>query len=76
MEYKPCYNLRNMEWIDIKERLPRDYQKIIVGRKGEENIVQTMTYRDRYKNQENWGTTMIDYFAKPTHWMPVPKAPK
>ena len=63
------------EWISIKDRLPENFQNIIVGRVGEPNVMAIISYQDSYAYDYYWGSGM-DIFAKPTHWMPLPPPPK
>lgn len=63
-----------MNWVEVSERLPNDYQKVIVGRIGEANVMKILTYRNHFDNK-HWGDSMESYFASPTHWMPIPEPP-
>ena len=62
------------EWISIKDRLPENFQYIIVGRVDEPNVMEIVSYQDSYASSYYWGSG-THIFAKPTHWMPLPKPP-
>jgi hypothetical protein len=61
------------QWVSITERLPKNGQRVIVCRKNETNVMGLITYRSHFGN--NWGDSMLDYFASPTHWMELPEVP-
>ena len=64
-----------MKWINIKDELPKHYQKVIVGRENEPDVMKVITFREKYIGQDYWGDCMVSLFAKPTHWMPLPPPP-
>ncbi len=64
--------IEDMKWISVNDRLPNDYQRVLVVNKG--NAMKIVTYRDKYKGAKYWGDSMVDLFASPTHWM-LPKTP-
>jgi len=62
----------NDDWISIKDALPNHYQRVIVGRETEAGVMAIVTYEDT--NDKHWGS-VSNWFAEPTHWMPLPKQP-
>lgn len=63
-----------MHWVAVSERLPNDYQRVLVGRAGEANVMKVLTYKKEFDNK-HWGDSMESHFASPTHWMPLPEPP-
>lgn len=63
-----------IHWVAISDRLPNDYQRVIVARKGEANVMKILTYKKHFDNK-HWGDSMESHFASPTHWMPLPEPP-
>ena len=63
-----------MHWVAVSERLPNDYQRVLVGRAGEANVIKVLTYKKEFDNK-HWGDSMESHFASPTHWMPLPEPP-
>lgn len=61
-------------WIGVKERLPKDGQKVIAAFRNEEGMIVDQT---RYSNGEfdfaNWAYVWDENI---THWMPLPQPPK
>jgi hypothetical protein len=62
-------------WISVEDRLPEDFQRVIVGRKCVKNVMKIICYRDKFKDEKYWGESMADNFDSPTHWMPLPEPP-
>lgn len=68
-----------MEWIKVEKQLPNEGEEVIVFVNGFSTIAEYKGYGDT-----GWtvlrGIGIIDpfdyYSLKPTHWQPLPKAPK
>lgn len=65
------------EWISVKDRLPNDYQAVIVSDGGEPEFAIF------YKYYYGYGPTFVtpDCYEEEiiegiTHWMPLPEPPK
>ena len=68
-----------MNWINVKDKLPNEGDEVIVYVNGFSTIAE-------YKGYGDTGWTVLtgigtvdpfDYcYLKPTHWQPLPKAPK
>jgi hypothetical protein len=61
----------DMEWQPI-ETAPKD-KRILLGRVGHPWAF-TACWRDYYKHWST-GSSSMDFFAEPTHWMQAPEAP-
>jgi len=59
-----------MEWISVKDKLPKDEEIVIIG-----HIKQKETIMARYYSYCQ-GFFSDDKNMKPTHWMPRPEPPK
>ena len=64
-----------MKWISIKDELPKNYQRVIVGRDNETNVMKILTFKDSFIDKNYWGDCIESFFAEPTHWMPLPPPP-
>jgi len=64
------------EWISVADRLPEEYQKVLVGREGAENVFALIMYRKDQCNSRFWQDSCVNMFASPTHWHPVTKINK
>lgn len=61
-------------WISVKERLPKDGQKVIAAfRDGEGVIVDQARYSNGEFDFANWAYVWHENI---THWMPMPEPPK
>ena len=61
-------------WISVKERLPKDGQKVIAAfRDGEGVIVDQARYSNGEFDFANWAYVWDENI---THWMPMPEPPK
>lgn len=59
------------EWISVEERLPEDYERVLVYL--DENIgVVLHTDTDRITQNKKW----VRWPGNVTHWMPLPMPPK
>ncbi|MBO7251527.1 MAG: DUF551 domain-containing protein [Oscillospiraceae bacterium] len=63
------------EWIPVSERLPEDFQRVLVFRPGQYFEIH-VTRMDGF----NWEKWDMDYSTGKkgaiTHWMPLPEPPK
>lgn len=68
-----------MEWIDVKERLPNEGQKVLIARReGSRRWVEFSTYLpDKYKEYP-WASEWGNNGPSVTHWMEftLPDPPK
>lgn len=61
-------------WISVKERLPKDGQKVIAAfRDGGDVIVDQARYSNGEFDFANWAYVWDENI---THWMPMPEPPK
>lgn len=60
-----------MNWISVKERMPKDEEKVLIFADGE---IHLMTYNANWQDF----TGIEDCFeeSKIKHWMPLPEPPK
>ena len=65
------------EWISVKDRLPEDFEFIIVAN-WDENHTPRVVKRKALMAREYWGivTGFYAHGQQVTHWMPVPQPPK
>ena len=63
------------KWISVKDRLPNDFETVIVGRSDDFDCpcAREAVYMERGKFLQQ----MLNIeFVNPTHWMPLPEPPK
>lgn len=72
-----------MNWISIKDKLPRDYQKVMAFNNEEAWNEYGPFFICNYSGGEVWYVVNDTYpncsnYYKfvPTHWMPLPETPK
>ncbi len=60
------------EWISVKDRLPENYDSVLVYCKGNSSIVDVCSYSDSigFMGIAPYWIELI------THWMPLPEPPK
>ena len=65
------------EWISVKDRLPEDFEFIIVAN-WDENHTPRVVKRKALMAREYWGivTGFYAHGQQVTHWMPLPQPPK
>ena len=69
-----------MEWISVKDNYPQDKQKIkikVEDIQGNEHELEAV-FND-YEDCRSWKIKPpenVIIYAKPTHWMPIPKPPE
>lgn len=62
-----------MKWIPCKDRLPKEFQKVLACRDGEVAIGYTFIRADGQRSYSFNGTVAADHLIKPfDHWMPIP----
>ena len=62
------------EWISVEERLPKDYQEVIVYSANIEFNIFTYQGNNEWRNEQ--GMTFETEDSIITHWMPLPTPPK
>ena len=64
-----------VEWIAVKDRKPADQQHVLIWPRDESGMgVVSAIFTKRYKPRGEF--MLYGVVHKPTHWMPLPKAPK
>lgn len=74
----------NEGWISVKDRLPRQYETVLIYRKDYNNIFIAKAYNSKYKGKiDHWsycevdGTNRVEFSEKVvTHWQPLPSPPR
>jgi len=59
-----------MEWISIKDRLPKEHESVLLF----EDKFKTIVYG--FWNGEDFYQTFNGLYDGVTHWMPLPQPPK
>lgn len=60
-------------WVSVKERLPEDGQEVLVF---EEGTISTNCFSNRREPFLRWDLYPNGFSCDPSHWMPLPEAPK
>ena len=62
-----CFRLTDQKWISVDERLPEEYENVLVCAEGKVTVGQMWLFGD--------GSKLFTIIGV-THWMPLPKPPK
>lgn len=62
-----------VEWVSVKDRLPPEYEDVLVYRDGSYGIADMFEGYCEETNGAVWSYTGI---GDPLYWMPLPKPPK
>ena len=62
------------EWISVKDRLPSEFETVIVGRSDDHVCPCAREAMHRGNGKFMQSGLNID-FVNPTHWMPLPEPP-
>jgi hypothetical protein len=76
--YEKSEELKSMDWISVKERLPEIGEEVIVWHTGLERRIIALALPDRYFKVSNADGSSIHYSAGQyniTHWQPLPDKP-
>lgn len=69
-----------MEWISVKDRLPKSSLWVLVAYKTSKRqcLMMEIAYLQNYFGYQDWYTTEAKYNTVEgvTHWMPLPELPK
>lgn len=60
-----------MQWISVKERLPEHFEDVLTFEDGECYRVNSISQLTKY-----WWDSDEGFERHPSHWMPLPEAPK
>lgn len=63
---------QTQKWISVEERLPDPFERVLVARKGKEELVVDWGFRDVGIWWKVYGTRTKNVFF----WMPLPEPPK
>lgn len=61
------------EWISVKDRLPKPYERVLTYRK--DYAIDTETYKGKFGKNIMWSWD-VEAMTPVTHWMPLPEPPK
>lgn len=66
-----------MDWIDLKDSQPDDFQYVIVGRMKSRDSMEAC-FPAMYADDKFWVPTLSGQkdMVNPTHWMPLPEPPR
>lgn len=73
-----------MEWISVKEDLPKDESNVLAVLNGQVCVMSYFSFHEDGKSNLIWGyvydgvngDAIFDDNYYPTHWMPLPSPPK
>jgi len=60
------------EWISVKDRLPKNFEPVIVCRRGKDGTIVEQGFKDAGSWWKVYGTRTKNV----THWMPLPEPPE
>ena len=76
-------NTNNQQWISVRDRLPRDAERVLVVVRNRQNVVQTHvaisevhTWTDSVGRKRIWWSKYTKRNSEITHWMPLPEEPE
>ena len=70
----PAADVRPVEWIPVKERLPKYGERVLVFG----GVTMYVAYYDKNRyGGESWHKlNSKSHYCNPTHWMPLPEPPR
>lgn len=72
----PFCGREKVEWISVKDRLPKDDEFVLVVEEGQIIIAVYDAILDGFFENDDGLSLLIDIEVCPTHWMPLPLPPK